>query len=181
MADTPRTIAALLALAPDNTQGLISPQDLRDMLVSLYPSRGALNLTASAATTISSANVWYKVAGTTALDLTLSVDHVDMPSNATLRTTKAVAQDVLATATVAVQTTENNNDISLTLAKNGTAINRIAISASIPKTTAPYSFVVSAIIPMAQNDTLEVQVKNLTGAHNITVVTLDFNLIGFIV
>lgn len=35
MPDTPRTLAALLGLAPDNTTGLISPQDLRDMLVSI--------------------------------------------------------------------------------------------------------------------------------------------------
>lgn len=35
MADTVRTIAALQALLADNTEGDISPQDLRDMLVSL--------------------------------------------------------------------------------------------------------------------------------------------------
>jgi hypothetical protein len=34
MADTPRTLAALQALFPDNSAGDISPQDLRDFLVS---------------------------------------------------------------------------------------------------------------------------------------------------
>lgn len=38
MADTKRALASLLDLAPDNVNGLITPQDLRDMLVSAIPS-----------------------------------------------------------------------------------------------------------------------------------------------
>jgi hypothetical protein len=37
MADTPRTLAALQALLADNTSAAISPQDIRDMLVSVFP------------------------------------------------------------------------------------------------------------------------------------------------
>src|SRR3990167_4158884 len=37
MADTARTLAALQALLADNTTGDISPQDVRDLLVSLFP------------------------------------------------------------------------------------------------------------------------------------------------
>ena len=51
MAETPKVLSALLAQLPDNTTGLISPEDIRDAVVSLFPSRGQLDLTASASTT----------------------------------------------------------------------------------------------------------------------------------
>lgn len=38
MADTPRTLSALQALLADNTTGDISAQDIRDFLVSVYPT-----------------------------------------------------------------------------------------------------------------------------------------------
>lgn len=41
MVDTVRTLAALQTLLADNATGEISPQDLRDMLVSVYPIVGA--------------------------------------------------------------------------------------------------------------------------------------------
>lgn len=40
MADTVRTLAALQSLLADNGSGLISPQDLRDFLVSVFAARG---------------------------------------------------------------------------------------------------------------------------------------------
>ena len=39
MADTPRTLSTLIAQLADNTSGNITAQVVRDMLVSLYPSR----------------------------------------------------------------------------------------------------------------------------------------------
>lgn len=40
MSDTPRSLTALKALLPDNIVGAISPQDIRDFLVSVYPEEG---------------------------------------------------------------------------------------------------------------------------------------------
>src|SRR3990167_284713 len=49
MADTIRQLAALQALLADNTSGAISPQDLRDFLVSALPTgRSATKVAASA-------------------------------------------------------------------------------------------------------------------------------------
>jgi hypothetical protein len=42
MADTIRTLAALLALLADNTTGDISPQDIRDMLVTVHGVYGGV-------------------------------------------------------------------------------------------------------------------------------------------
>ena len=38
MADTKRTLAALQTILADNTDGDISPQDIRDLLVSVFPT-----------------------------------------------------------------------------------------------------------------------------------------------
>jgi hypothetical protein len=48
MADTRRTLAALQALLADNTSQDISPQDVRDMLVSCFPTGMRLLATATA-------------------------------------------------------------------------------------------------------------------------------------
>jgi len=42
MADTSRTLAALQALLPDNTSGDVSPQDLRDFLLSVLSGYGTI-------------------------------------------------------------------------------------------------------------------------------------------
>ena len=53
MADTQRTLAALLTLLADNSTGAISAQDVRDMLVSVAGGYGGLGLTdGSAAQTL---------------------------------------------------------------------------------------------------------------------------------
>ncbi len=44
MADTQRTLTAILALLADNTTGDISPQDLRDTIVSILGGYGAIYL-----------------------------------------------------------------------------------------------------------------------------------------
>lgn len=48
MADTQRTLAALLAILADNTAGDISEQDLRDLLVSVFGGYGGIYLTSAA-------------------------------------------------------------------------------------------------------------------------------------
>lgn len=47
MADTQRTLAAALALLADNTSGDISPQNLRDVVVSLFNNAGEMRLNAT--------------------------------------------------------------------------------------------------------------------------------------
>jgi len=60
MAETPKVLSALLAQLPDNTTGLISPEDIRDAVVSLFPSRGQLDLTATAQTTFATTNTYVR-------------------------------------------------------------------------------------------------------------------------
>lgn len=180
MAETPKVLSALLAQLPDNTTGLISPEDIRDVVVSLFPSRGQLDLTATAATTFALTDTWYKLAGTTALDATLGQDGFSQVANNELRATKAVNQVLLVTANVELLCGSNNKTFGLTFAKNGTAITGIHVSALLANSNKGYGFSITALLPTAANDTISVYVRNETDTTSVTATSLTLSAVGFI-
>jgi hypothetical protein len=180
MAETPKVLSALLAQLPDNTTGLISPEDIRDVVVSLFPSRGQLDLTATAATTFALTDTWYKLAGTTALDATLGQDGFSQAANNELRATKAVNQVLLVTANVELLCASNNKTFGLTFAKNGTAITGIHVSALLANSNKGYGFSITALLPTAANDTISVYVRNETDTTSVTATSLTLSAVGFI-
>jgi hypothetical protein len=180
MAETPKVLAALLAQLPDNTTGLISPEDIRDAVVSLFPSRGQLDLTASAQTTFAATNTYYKLAGTTALDTTLGQDGFSQASNNELRATKAVNQVLLVTANVELSCASNNKTFGICFAKNGTAITTAHVSAILSDSNEGYGFSLTTLIPTSQNDTISVFVRNETDTTSVTALSLSLSAIGFI-
>lgn len=180
MAETPKVLSALLAQLPDNTTGLISPEDIRDAVVSLFPSRGQLDLTASASTTFALTNTWYKLAGTTALDATLGQDGFSQFADNELRATKAVNQVLLVTANVELVCASNNKTFGLTFAKNGTAITGIHVSAVLSDSGKGYGFSISTLIPTVANDIVSVYVRNETDTTAVTATSLTLSAVGFI-
>lgn len=178
MAETPKLLAALLAQLPDNTTGDISPEDLRDCIVSLYPSRGQIDTTATAATTFAASNTWTKLAGTTALDA-LS-DGFTMPSSNELRATKAVNQVLMCSANVELVCASNNKTFGVTLAKNGTAIGTFHVSQKMDSGGASYAFSFSALVPVVPNDSISVYVRNETDTTSVTAQNITLSAIGFI-
>lgn len=73
MADTIRTLAALNALFADNTSGVISPQDIRDLVVSMLP-HAEIGSGAKASITLGTGYqaMDFTVAGVSAYGLTVS-------------------------------------------------------------------------------------------------------------
>lgn len=180
MAETPKILSALLAQLPDNITGLISPEDIRDVVVSLFPSRGQLDLTASATTTFALTNTWYKLAGTTALDTSLGQDGFSQYANNELRATKAVNQVLLVTANVELVCAANNKTFGLTFAKNGTAITDIHVSAVLSDSGKGYGFSITTLVPTAANDIISVYVRNETDTTSVTATSLTLSAVGFI-
>ena len=180
MAETPKVLSALLAQLPDNTTGLISPEDIRDAVVSLFPSRGQLDLTATAATTFALTNTWYKLAGTTAFDATLGEDGFSQYANNELRATKAVNQVLLVTANVELVCASNNKSYGLTFAKNGTPLTNVHISAVLANSNKGYGFSITTLIPTAANDIISVYVRNETDTTAVTATSLALSAVGFI-
>ncbi len=180
MAETPKVLAALLAQLPDNSTGLISPEDIRDAVVSLFPSRGQLDLTASAQTTFAATNTYYKLAGTTALDQALGQDGFSQASNNELRATKAVNQVILVTANLELVCASNNKTYGICFAKNGTAITTAHVSAILSDSNEGYGFSLTTLIPTAANDTISVFIRNETDTTAVTAITLTLSAVGFI-
>jgi len=117
---TPRSLTQLLAQLPDNTSGLISAQDVRDMLVSLYPSRGQIKLAGTPQeTTFTAQDVYTPLLATTIIDTEVCTGCVDMPTNGQLRFVRPVVQVVLINATLGVMPSGNNLEYSFTFAVNG--------------------------------------------------------------
>lgn len=176
MPDTERTQAQIIALLPDNTNGEISPQDLRDFVVSAAPPHGSFSRLVAAATTIGTAGVYVKAAGTTSVgpnmkDFTMPVDG---------RLTYIGAPDrhfhvvVSASFTVA----NNNKVIGLKVAKNGTPLDpsiqrrKVATGADIGSTA------VHADVILSTNDYLELYVTNETDTVSPTIDELYFFVMG---
>jgi hypothetical protein len=182
MAQTPRTLAQLLALLPDNTDGLISAEDMRDLLVSLYPSRGAIDLTgAPVATTFANTTGFVKVAGTTAINPDVCSTCVTMPANATIQLTKPVAQVVLLNASLAVLPAANNRQYSFTFAKNGTPITTLKVSQFFgPLQGRPAGLFLSGLASATNGDEFSVVVRADTDTTALTASTLTFSVLGFI-
>lgn len=180
MTQTPKVLSALLAQLPDNTTGDISPEDIRDVVVSLFPSRGQIDLTAGGTTTFALTNTYYKLAGTTALDATLGQDGFSMPANNELRATKAVNQVLLCTANIEVSCGQNNKNYSMTFAKNGAAIDTFHVTERLASSGQPYFYSFTALIPVVQNDTISVYVRNDTDTTSLTTLNLTISAVGFI-
>ena len=64
MVDTIRTLSALQTLLADNTSGDISPQDLRDMLVSVWPNGIVDRVTDVTDRSLTTDNTWEDIATT---------------------------------------------------------------------------------------------------------------------
>ena len=181
MADTQRTLAQILALAADNTSGAISPQDLRDCIVSLRTDRGEIYKLANAsATTATLQATWYLGASATALSS--SPISFDMPSSGRLRYTGAAVRTLVITATFSYVTSANGKAWWFDIAKNGTesgiAQQRHHKATAANEETMTLQWVAPGV---ATNDYFEVWVYNEDAAgETVTLINLNLRAIGLI-
>jgi hypothetical protein len=182
MSQTPRVLSQLLALLPDNTSGLISAEDVRDQIVSLYPSRGALELTGTpVATTFATTGAYIPLAGTTVIDASVCSTCVDSPGNGQLRFLKAVDQVVLLNATLAVLPAGNNKQYSFTFAKNGVPIDNLHVTQFFGNLQGrPAGVFLSGLASMTGNDVFSVVVRADTDTTALTASILTVSGLGFI-
>lgn len=179
---TPRSLTELLTALADNTTAQITPEDIRDAVVSLYPSRGQLELASggTAATTFTGVGQYVRVNGTTAIDAAVCTDCVTQPANGVLKFTKAQNQILLANATLEVLPAANNKRYTFTFAKNGIAIPGLAFVAFYGNLSGnPAGVFLSGLIPIAENDEISVVVKNDTDTTALTASVLTISGVGF--
>lgn len=179
MADTKRTKAALLLLFADGqAAGSITPQDMRDLIVSLLEVDGGYYFSVSSATTIGAPSTFVKVAGTTAAT-TVAPEDFTIATDNRITYTGTRTVDVTVHATLSVSSASNNQVVHMAVYKNGTT--KLTGSDMTTKTgtggdVTHMSIVIDA--DLATNDYLELWVANDTSASNVTVVYGTVHLSG---
>lgn len=175
MADTIRTLAAVLALLADNTSGDISPQDLRDAVVSAAVPHGRLSGTGNAtATTIADTTSFNAVVvdsiALTHVSSILGTDDFDMPVAGQLRYIGTTSKEFMIEATISVTAVSNNQELHFRLAKNGTSDVTTEMRHKIGTGADVVALALHGLITLTTNDYITVVAKNTTTASNITVV-----------
>jgi hypothetical protein len=183
MADTLRTESYLLASLFQDGQAAnsITPQDMRDLIVSIRPGFGECSMQSNAtATTISSSGTYYKVAGTTALSGNEYLIGDGSASNR-LKYTGTPTRLALINATIVFQAASNNKNISFKLylyddsGASGAVIDESFITHSYDGSLHTMHIQGSAM--MATNDYIEIHVANNTDTANVTVTDINFRLL----
>lgn len=177
MVDTVRTVAQLQALLADNTTGDISPQDLRDFLVSVQPPYGSISRLVAAATTINTPGTYEKMAGTTLLG---NADRFDMPVDGRLRYTGLVRKHMHIAVTTSFTAGGNNVTVGLKVAKNGVVLDDSVARRRVGTGTDIGSTALHADVFMDQNDYLEIYVTNETNTNTVTIEELYLFALGML-
>lgn len=172
MVDTPRLVTDLQALLADNTIGAISPQDLRDMLVSLVVPYGSLYFTTPAPTT-PEAGVQIKALGTTTA---VNLSGFDMPANNRLRYTGPVTRHAHIACSLSLTMAGNNEIAGLSIfhfdasAGSGAVLDHSHVERFISTGADIGSTALHADVMMDTNDYIELWVENHSNTSAITIV-----------
>ena len=171
MVDTQRTVAQLISTLADNTTGDITPQDARDLLVTLEPGHAQIFLTAPAVTSIATQSAFQKLSGTTAL-ATTPPTRWSMPADNQLQCDADARRVVKVTASFSVQTAVNSQTLLFRFAKNGTTISDTEINRFFVLSTENAAVTLVATLFMDPGDNLELWGANDTSTANFTVTRL---------
>ena len=173
---TQRTYDELIALYPDNTTGLISPQDLRDLVDSVRAPHGRVHLVTPAATTIGTPGTFVKAAGTFGIDSHFHMTTPDSTGRITYNGTSPRHCHIV--CSLSMTCSGNNQDVAFRIAVNGVtdattqARRKIGTGADIGSTA------IHGDELLNQNDYIELYVTNLTSTASITVEDCYLFVIG---
>lgn len=184
-----KTVADLCTQAdtdlPDNTQGLISPSDVRDMIknvvASLASPIGGLHITTVLATTIAATSTFVKAAGTTVAFS--GNNQFDMPTNNRLQYTGPLTNRVFTIiASISVTVAFDNQLMFVMLVKNGNVsdVESVATIQEIKheKGIDVGSHTVSGHFTLSPDDFIELFISNETATNNITVQRMNMTIDG---
>ena len=124
-------------------------------------------------TVIPSSNTWVPVVGTTTVGYGNSPKFLH--TNQRLTYTGAITQDFYITGSVTLEAVANNQTYGITFGLNGVPSDPDAIEVRAATSNQPYVSIGLGIAPLAQNDYIELFVKNLKTNQNCRIT--DFNVI----
>lgn len=164
MAETQKLQAALITQFADNATGAISPEDLRDFVVSVFPGWGGFYISSAAATTISGGGTAVKMAGTTTATGALNFTHADNK----LTYTGTPTSRFFVIATVSVSVASGADNVSVQIYKDGSLITGAEQRANTSTSAAVANVVVAIDTTLATNSYLEIWLENEDATANIT-------------
>ena len=179
MTQTARSIAQILALTADNSSQQISPEDLRDAIVTLQIKYGGLFVAAgdTAATVISNTTDFVPLAGTYTLDANgLNFDQSD--GNGLLTYTGAPDIVVLISAQASVIAASGTQVCKIRFDKNGAAVTG-SVAETVVLSTGAVNAVNHTLVQVSTGDSFGLAIRNTTAAVNITGNEVHFLAIGF--
>jgi len=180
MPDIQRTLSDLLTnlFGDGQSAGAITPQDVRDAIVSLSPPYGGMFFTVPAATTIATPGTMVKSAGTTTLtnarDFTSPVDN-------RLTYTGVPDRHMHIAMSFSLTTVGTNDDVSIAVAKNGVVIAHSKLTRFMSTGLDHGSTATHADMVLSTDDFLELFVTNEDAAADVTIQQGYMFAVGMIV
>lgn len=126
-------------------------------------------------TTISSSDTWTKLAGATTPGN--ETERCSNPSDGTLRYDGKRDVNVQVSASLTLEST-NGDVVAAAIAKNGTVEPNSEAQAVMSGGGSPQNFTVVGVEDLTTNDEIEIYVKNVSAANDITNVQYNVSLIG---
>ena len=168
MVDTQRSQADLLTnlFVDGQAAGAITPQDVRDAIISLSPPYGGLTFTVPAATTIGTPGVMVKAAGTTAVTNTREFSVV---GNNRLVFNGISPRHMHIAMSFSVTTAGANDDVSIAIARNGVVITHSKLTRFMATGTDHGSTASHADVILSADDFLELFVTNEDTTSDVTI------------
>lgn len=183
MADARRSLAALQSLLADNTSGDISPQDIRDVLLSVVPPRGSFYVSAAAETTISGSGTWTKASGTTT---SVSLVSFTMPANNRLTYAETQSRRALIAVSASIKPAATDKQIAVGVyhyddsGASGAILSDSVQTAYLTTATGETQYSLLAECTIETDDYLELHIKNDTDAVNATVTNASFRVVTWL-
>lgn len=171
MADTERSLTALQSLLANNTTGDISPQDLRDFLVSAFGGYGSIYVTGgSTAQTVSGTPA--KMTGFAANGPSSSSVTPDHTND---QITVTIAGDYAIDLSLGSFTGSNGSTITLDIYVNGSPSGIPTISRTFGSPATAGSACTKGILTLAANDIITVYVSSTSTSYTPQEASLSVN------
>jgi len=168
MVDTIRTQIDLLnnLFQEGQPDGAITPQDMRDLIVSLTPSSAAGKFDTPAGITIETSGVFATPDSGTSSLINSTAD-IDMPQHGRIRYIGANDRHFIITLTLTATVAGNNQDCRFQLTKNGEALPETIMGRSWGTGSNSGSLAINTGLVLQQDDYIEIQAANDTSTGDI--------------
>ena len=173
------TSASWVRLVVTDATGIVKSTLASTQVVALdrFPMGEVSMSSNTTVTTISAANTYYKVAGTTSLCAgSYNFTNGGVSNRLTYTGTKNKMFHIA--CTLSASASSNNQTVKAVVYKNGTALTRGITQFKLFGNGDIGSATIHVMIDLALNDYLELRIQNISGANNVTVTEMNMFAMG---